>query len=187
MTKYHKQLCGKMNPATNSILKASNSKYNGNAIEQMLVLQLFAIAKERNKCPLDINEVEFLAWKKIYYNKMEWQQGFDEEYNEIIQMLDISPYDLQFDFWIFIICVSIMHNNAFGQPPEFYSVWSIISLLNHSCEKNVRSNMSYYLFVTGNAAIPCVARIIFTDRDIKKGEQLFMKYISRDIGKAERR
>src|SRR6266540_1724721 len=103
MTKYHKQLCEKMNPATNSILKTS--KYNEKAIEQMLVLQLFAIAKEWNKCLLDINEVEFLAWKKIYHNKMEWQQGFDEEYNEIIQMLDISPYDLRFDFWIFITCI----------------------------------------------------------------------------------
>ena len=72
----------------------------------MLLVKIFAVAKVRDICPLDIEELKhlprFSPVSTPFRGKMIYDPLFYDIYKILISILEISKFDLRYDYWIFI-------------------------------------------------------------------------------------
>ncbi|CAG8468576.1 12468_t:CDS:2, partial [Ambispora gerdemannii] len=138
MKLYHKQLCGKN---IDTIIRSAQRVRPGWNQLFILVLKLFALAKKRDVNPLDIKEIKYLSRKHASSHYCEGHLSWDVEYEiiyiEILKLLEISLYDIQYDFWVFITLMAILGANVFGGDGDSRNtlgIFPLASLFNHSCD-----------------------------------------------------
>ncbi|GES91390.1 MYND domain protein [Rhizophagus clarus] len=211
---YHSEICGKFIENLINYSQTRKGDVRNNNI--LLILKLFAIAKKRNICPLDIEEIKHFTRHHSTPHNLEnhelWDADFEKVYLEILKILDISIYDLNFDFWIFITLIATIGANAFGGPAinsssseyNIASIYSLISLFNHNCKNNIEGQLllrelSKSESVTIIDDFKELRRLsssighhsyrmtIMANNDIKKGEQLFLSYCDSDGNNKEAR
>ncbi|KAG9288832.1 hypothetical protein G9A89_001156 [Geosiphon pyriformis] len=199
---YHRPLCGKIESQTDPIISYTQKCFSTRCLTRLGVLKIFAIARTRNICPLDISEIGHLtrltAPQNVMNGKWPWLQNFVPHYDHTLKILDINPYDLRYDFWIYLTCFSIFDANSFGHMHPVlkrpHSSWlnQIISLINHSCEPNTQdeeifSDREDFIDQNkrGTRAHSCRQRLKAA-RDIKKGEQIFISYCETGANKIVR-
>ncbi|CAG8443900.1 6954_t:CDS:1 [Cetraspora pellucida] len=136
MKLYHKRLCGK---SIDTIIRSARRVRPGWNHIFILVLKLFALAKERDINPLDIKEIKHLSRQhanSYYEGHLPWDSEYEIIYIEILKLTEISLYDLQYDFWVFITLMAILGVNVFsgeGNIRDTHGVFPLTSLFNHSC------------------------------------------------------
>ncbi|CAG8444708.1 11617_t:CDS:2 [Ambispora gerdemannii] len=138
---FHKPLCGKdLTP----ILQLVQEGRSSTSLFPLFVLKLFAIAKQRDICPLDIEEIKHLARDKPLSGSMCLPEPLIFIHQKAQEILDIPMGDLRFDFWIFLTCYSMAVPNTFTRRhqkrPDVLSVFSLTSLINHECRPNASVN-----------------------------------------------
>nr|CAG8445998.1 8704_t:CDS:1 [Entrophospora candida] len=159
--------------------------------EILLMLKLFSIAKTRDVCPLDIQEIKYLSRfnrqisssnvninNKINQKKIEFPERIFELYQDILEILQISIHDLQYDFWIFLTTWSIIKSNLIQLNPTFQNevvgIFTVSGLLNHSC---TNANVKVKNFGLGLSETKLGYGIILeTTKDIMKDQELFLSY-----------
>ncbi|CAJ0633677.1 11149_t:CDS:2 [Entrophospora sp. SA101] len=159
--------------------------------EILLMLKLFSIAKTRDVCPLDIQEIKYLSRfnrqisssnvninNKINQKEIEFPERIFELYQDILEILQISIHDLQYDFWIFLTIWSIIKSNLIQLNPTFQNevvgIFTVSGLLNHSC---TNANVKVRNFGLGLSETKLGYGIIIeTTMDIMKDQELFLSY-----------
>ncbi|RIA81578.1 hypothetical protein C1645_836770 [Glomus cerebriforme] len=209
---YHKVLCGK-NDGIKELVDLIHSDTIGVLHHLMLTVRLFALAKIRDICPLDIEEIKHLSRftpvSTPFRGKMIYDPSFYDIYLKILEILGISRFDLRYDYWIFITIMNLVMPNSFpgpGHSPEMDTLvlYQLSSLINHNCAPNffdaqylsqdydsspgpVRDNVRTICKIndTDNSFHP--ARIFFAAlREIQKDEQVFKSYCDPKQSKVER-
>ncbi|EXX55085.1 uncharacterized protein OCT59_019649 [Rhizophagus irregularis] len=208
---YHDEICGKIIDDLIDFIQRKRGDVRNNNI--LFILKLFAIAKKRNICPLDIEEINHLTRYHSTPHNLEnhdlWDADFEKIYLEILKILDISIYDLNFDFWIFITLITTLATNTFGGPAIDSSVYDtaaifpLISLFNHNCKNNIEGQLFLQEWPKSiQDPIPAVYKVlrktlrsinchsyrmtIIANDDIKKGDQLCLTYCNPDYNKNAR-
>ncbi|CAG8550958.1 3859_t:CDS:2 [Ambispora gerdemannii] len=162
---FHKPLCGKdLTP----ILELIQEGRSSTSLFPVFILKLFAIAKQRDICPLDIEEIKHLARNKPFSGNMCLPEPLTFIHQKALEILDIPMGDLRFDFWIFLTCYSIAVSNTFSrrhqERPDVLSVFSLISLINHECRPNASVNGEQLIAI----------------KRIKKNETVTISYIGEE-------
>ncbi|RIA93664.1 hypothetical protein C1645_873943 [Glomus cerebriforme] len=208
---YHDEICGKIIENLIDYIQRERGDIKNNNI--LFILKLFALAKKRNICPLDIEEIKHFTRYHSTPNYLEnhdlWDADFEKVYLEILKLLNISIYDLKFDFWVFITLIAMLGTNAFGGPaidPSVHdtaAIFPLISLFNHSCDNNLEGQLYlqewpksvqdpmpavYKALRKTLRSINCHSyrMTIVAKKNIKKGEQLFLTYCNPDYNKRAR-
>lgn len=210
MELYHQPLCGK---DISKIIELSKREVGGLNHHALFLLKLFAIAKVRNINPLDIEEIKHFTRLRTNPQFLEghlvWDPEYENIYNNILSILDISMYDLQYDFWIFITLMNMVGANVFGrtftdQAPEekLSSIYPLCALMNHSCCDFVvpqyilpePSNTVHNLIQDYERRRKRYQRkgyqsyriTLITHRNLKKGEEVFYPYTQYSNAKSRR-
>ncbi|GBB86512.1 hypothetical protein RclHR1_12930009 [Rhizophagus clarus] len=208
---YHNEICGKILDDLIDYLQRKRGDVKNNNI--LFILKLFAIAKKRNICPLDIEEIKHFTRHHSTPHNLEnhelWDADFEKIYLEILKILDISIYDLNFDFWIFITLIATIGTNAFGGPAidqtvhDTAAIFPLISLFNHNCKNNIEGQLYLQEWPKSiQDPIPAVYKVLrktlrsigchsyrmtmIANNDIKKGDQLFLSYCNPNYNKKAR-
>ncbi|CAG8513945.1 9081_t:CDS:1 [Diversispora eburnea] len=210
MELYHRPLCGK---DINKIIELSKREIGGLNHHALFLLKLFAIAKERNINPLDIEEIKHFTRLKtnplFLEGHLVWDPEYESIYNNILSILDITMYDLQYDFWIFITLMNMIGANVFGRTftdqaaeEKLSSIYPLCALMNHSCCDFVVPQ--YILPEPSNTVHNLIQdyerrrkryhrkgyqsyRItLVTHRNLKKGEEIFYPYTQYSNSKPRR-
>src|SRR5437764_7615457 len=75
--------------------------------------------------------------RKLIEKKIEFPEKLIDFYQEIMKVLDISIYNLQYDFWIFITVWSIIKSNIIQLNSTFQKevvgLFPISGFINHTC------------------------------------------------------
>ncbi len=142
---YHKALCSK-DDDIQVIIDWIHSDNIGVLHHLMLTVRIFAVAKLRDICPLDIEEIKhfsrFTPVSAPYKGKMIYDPLFYDIYIIILRILEISKFDLRYDYWIFITVMNLVMPNTFPGPGESDSIdtsvlYQLSSLFNHNCAPNL--------------------------------------------------
>ncbi|CAG8782711.1 3346_t:CDS:1, partial [Acaulospora morrowiae] len=188
MSKYHVSLCGKSLSSILSIL--DRHKSNSSDPLPFFILKLFSIAKTSNIHPLDIPQIQDLAQ---YRPPKKSENSFLPEYYfelyfETLRILDISLYDVKFDFWVYVTLTCKVQVNLFGND-DMACLFHYTSLINHSCMPNVFPDVYSsrdgdpvlvdYEFRENNMDLVAV-------RDIRRGEEIVLRYCDPMLEKWER-
>ncbi|CAG8518418.1 4485_t:CDS:2 [Ambispora gerdemannii] len=165
---YHKVMCGK---DFSEIYKIVKTGVSTSSLSHLFAIKLFAIGKNRDICPLDIEEIKHLRRWANAYSTM--PVVFFKFYKIIIKNLEIPIGDLRFDFWVYISCMSTLGNNLFGDKdnqsrPDTSVLLPLISLINHDCEPNAHPTVELNNRKWGLEA----------KRNIKKGEPITVSYVN---------
>ncbi|CAG8681618.1 3244_t:CDS:2, partial [Ambispora leptoticha] len=158
---YHKVMCGKDFSEIYNLVRTGVST---SSLIYLFLIKLFAIGKNRDTCPLDLEEIKHLRrWRSAQQNLPSVSFIF---YQIVIKNLEIPIGDLRFDFWVFISCYCFLCNNIFGgkdenSRPDFGSLRPLTSLINHNCESNA--------FVRNGG--------LKARRKIVRGEQITISYL----------
>ncbi|CAG8464999.1 17022_t:CDS:1 [Acaulospora colombiana] len=189
---YHTALCGKDLQPFLSLVRQRKSGNNDKS--PMMLLKLFAIAKIQKITPLNVSNLRFLS--QFHPSKLPSSLTnttttlpaiLIDFYLETLNILGISPYDVNYDFWIYITLFNILRVNVFGSP-GYLCLYRFTSLINHSCQSNIAS-----LHVTSEDEdyaskheIEENDMVIISSREIKRGEQIFTSYCDPTISKVKR-
>ncbi|CAG8610523.1 10604_t:CDS:1 [Ambispora leptoticha] len=163
---FHKPLCGK---DITPILEITQSGEATGSLNFLFFLKIFAIAKIRGICPLDIDELKHLVRYRPIHGKILYQHIWSSMYMCTLEILGISPFDVRFDFWVYLECIHMIRCNVFAATddqgrPDCASCYSLISLVNHDCNPNA--------FMIDHE--------LTAAREIKKGEPVTISYIGDD-------
>ncbi|KAG9296971.1 hypothetical protein G9A89_001809 [Geosiphon pyriformis] len=180
--RYHKSLCGRdLNP----ILLVTQTGSSTIGLLYLLVLKVFSVANMRGINPLDIPEIVYLArYERLGKKGLDFNPYWPTIYEKILSVLNISSYDLKFDFWIFITCLSTLGCNSFANKdehgrPDTACLLPQASLINHNCEPNTHH--------TNVPKSDIWSRQVFTAaKIIQAGEQLMISYVDSKLSKKER-
>ncbi|RHZ50017.1 hypothetical protein Glove_508g71 [Diversispora epigaea] len=210
MNLYHQQLCGKN---IDNLIKYAQNDLDGINLLVLFALKLFAIAKNRNICPLDIDEIKHLSRNsthpRIYNDHNIFGSDIEFAYTEILKVLNISLFDLRYDFWVFITILALVEPNAFEGPPkhedpeispETAALFSLSSLLNHNCDPNTfhfealsesyifddQHTMKFWRMVYKEKGSHSFRMFVISNKAIKKGEEIFFSYVDENQSKFRR-
>ncbi|CAJ0920584.1 18245_t:CDS:2, partial [Entrophospora sp. SA101] len=118
------------------------------------------------------------------------QENLIDFYHDIIKLLNISIYNLQYDFWIFITIWSIIKSNVIQLNSTFQKevvgLFPIAGFINHTCSNpNIRvRNFPLSLASDNNTSKLGYGIIIEACKDIMKGQEILMSYC--DLSKIEK-
>ncbi|CAG8605664.1 14861_t:CDS:2 [Funneliformis caledonium] len=209
---YHQPLCGK-NDDIQEIIDIIRSDKIGVLQYLMLTIRLFAVAIIRDICPLDIEEIKHLSRftpaLTPYKGRMVYDPSLHQIYTTILRILDISKFDLRYDFWIFITVMNMVMPNTYPGPGELEAMdtsvlYPLSSLFNHSCAPNlldaqylsqdydnsagtIRDSARMLCSINDNDNSYHPARIFFSVlTDIKSDHQAFKSYCNPRHDKVER-
>jgi hypothetical protein len=138
---YHKALCGK-DKDIKELVDIINSDTIGVLHHLMLTVRIFAVAKVRDICPLDIEEIKhfcrFTPVSTPFRGKMIYDPSFYDIYLKILRIIEVSRFDLRYDYWIFITVMNMVMPNSFPGPGysegiDTLVLYPISSLINHNC------------------------------------------------------
>ncbi|RHZ78704.1 hypothetical protein Glove_157g84 [Diversispora epigaea] len=168
---YHRAICGKNLDSLYEIVN-KDSKFSGSSL--LFVLKIFAIAKQRDICPLDIEEIKHLF---PFQHSTAWFQHGPiaiSFYFELMKLLEIPIFDSRYEPWIYLTIYRKTKPNCnlldpMTGPGQLYP---IISLFNHHCDPNACLSEEVSRFSFGTILSVQVAAI----RNIKKGDQIFNNY-----------
>ncbi|CAJ0755446.1 10848_t:CDS:2 [Entrophospora sp. SA101] len=175
---YHRAICGKNLDLLYEIVK-KESPFSGSSL--LIVLKIFAIAKQRDICPLDIEEMKHLF---PFQHSTAWFQHGPmaiDFYFELMKLLEIHTFDLRYEPWIYLtIYRKTKPNSSFFNPltstGQFYP---IISLFNHHCDPNAGISDDVTKSIKGgkpfSLGVTLSTRAQAT-RNIKNGDQIFINY-----------
>ncbi|CAG8727880.1 uncharacterized protein OCT59_004633 [Rhizophagus irregularis] len=175
---YHRAICGKNLDLLYAIV---NKESKNSGISLLVVFKIFAIAKQRNICPLDIEEIKHLF---PFQHSTSWfQHGLMaiDFYIELMKLLEIPIFDSRYESWIYLtIYRKLKPNSVFFNPlTSTGQLYPIISLFNHDCNPNARCSDDTSKSIQRGEPFP-FAPILSTRveaaRNIKKGEQVFINY-----------
>ncbi|CAG8713756.1 3892_t:CDS:1, partial [Ambispora leptoticha] len=175
---YHRAICGKNLDLLYEIVN-KELKRAGNFL--IMILKIFAIAKQQDICPLDIEGIKHLF--PFQHSTAWFQHGLIaiDFYFELMNLLKLSVSDPRYEPWIYLtIYRKTKPNTSFFNPltstGQFYP---IISLFNHHCDPNagcedvvsraIRRGKSFDFGMT-------LSTQIVATRNIKKGDQVFLNY-----------
>ncbi|CAG8483937.1 10167_t:CDS:2 [Diversispora eburnea] len=113
---------------------------------------------------------------------------------EILKLLEISLYDIQYDFWIFITLMAIIGANVFnreGNSRDTLGIFPLTSLFNHSCDPLITHLNATERYIAKDLIsehmelrqkykrIGCNSFrfTIITLQHVKKGQEIFISYI----------
>ncbi|RIA98374.1 hypothetical protein C1645_812785 [Glomus cerebriforme] len=204
MKLYHSILCGKN---INTIIRSAQRDHPGWNQSFILVLKLFALAKKRNINPLDIKEIKYLScqYASPFYceGHLPWDAEYEIIYFEILKLLEISLYDIKYDFWIFITLMTILAANVFngeGNSRNTLGIFPLTSLFNHSCDPLITHMDATERYITNDLIeeymkirkkyeqIACnpFRFTIITLQHVKKRQEIFISYVDSTDDKQER-
>ncbi|CAG8521526.1 11631_t:CDS:1 [Ambispora leptoticha] len=184
LAKYHGQLCGK---DIGNILQGTRKGMSNSTLAYLLVLKVFAVAKTRSVHPLDISEMTHLLRYQLPSELgLSFNANWTQIYQETLDILGISVYDLQFDFWVYVTCLTTLGCNIFGGKdkhgrPDTASLFPhLATFINHSCDPNVEHK--------NGVVDSCFwSRHVFRARKcIQAGEQIFISYVNTNFCKKDR-
>ncbi|RHZ80830.1 hypothetical protein Glove_132g48 [Diversispora epigaea] len=176
---YHRAVCGKN---LDSLYELVNDETISSGTYLLIVLKLFAIAKQRNICPLDIEEIKHIF---PFQHSTAWFQHGPKAINfyiKLIKLLEIPIFDLRYELWIYLTIYRKTKAGSVLLNPltKTGQLYSIIPLFNHHCDPNASiSDDVSRSFQRGN---PFSVNTILsssgveTTRNIKKGDQVFINY-----------
>ncbi|GBB94066.1 hypothetical protein RclHR1_22860002 [Rhizophagus clarus] len=199
---YHKALCGK-DKEIREVVDIINDDTIGVLHHLMLTVRIFAVAKVRDICPLDIEEIRhlcrFTPVSAPFRGKMIYDTSFYDIYLSTLRIIEVSRFDLRYDYWVFITVMNTILPNSFPGPGvsemiDTLVLYPISSLVNHNCSPSffdaqylsqdydsspgpIRDNIRMRCKIddTDNSYHP--ARIFFVpSRDIQEGEQVLKSY-----------
>ncbi|CAG8468060.1 2701_t:CDS:1 [Cetraspora pellucida] len=197
MTQYHPALCGKnLQPFLHILHQHKSGKGDSNPL---FLLKIFAYAKMRNISPLDIQEIKYLAQYRpssigiTNDKKMEayLPSIYFDFYFSTLELLEISPYDIQYDFWIYITIMCKLQVNSFGRD-GLACLYKFMSFINHSCVPNAYTDPYVSMQYTGGKDESSDEEIkenninLVSLRKIQKGEQIFISYCNETLNKEDR-
>ncbi|GBC04744.1 hypothetical protein RclHR1_05840005 [Rhizophagus clarus] len=175
---YHRAICGKNLDSLYEIVN-KESKSSGNSL--LLVFKIFAIAKQRNICPLDIEEIKHLF--PFQHSTAWFQHGLMaiDFYFELMKLLEIPVFDSRYEPWIYLtIYRKLKPNSTFLNPLTLTGqLYPIISLFNHHCDPNARCSDDVSKSIQRGepfSLVPILSTRIEAARNIKKGDQVFINY-----------
>jgi hypothetical protein len=129
---YHRAICGKKFDLLYEIVN-KETKFSANSL--LIVLKIFAIAKQRDICPLDIEEIKHLF--PFQHSTAWFQHGLMaiDFYFELMKLLEIPIFDSRYEPWIYLtIYRKLKPNSTFFNPMTLTGqLYPIISLFNHHC------------------------------------------------------
>lgn len=193
-SQYHVPLCGKNLQSILSLIRQDKSGNNDKY--PLMLLKLFAMAKVQKTSPLNISILKYLI--QFYPAKLPSPSIinatstlpaiFFDYYLETLNLLDVSPYDIKYDFWIYVTLFNILRVNSFGSP-GYLCFYRFMALVNHSCLFNVTP-----LHATSNDEdrndcndeVSEKNMVIIASRDIRRGEQLLSTYCDPNMNKVQR-
>ncbi|CAG8581011.1 13214_t:CDS:1 [Ambispora gerdemannii] len=160
---FHKPLCGK---DITPILEITQNERSTGSLNFLFFLKIFAIAKIRGISPLDIDELKHLVRYRPIHGKLIYQHIWTSMYTYTLGILEISPFDVRFDFWMYLECIHMTRCNVFAATddqgrPDCASCYSLMSLVNHDCSPNA--------FIIDHE--------LTAAREIEKGEPVTISYI----------
>ncbi|CAG8588795.1 5274_t:CDS:1 [Scutellospora calospora] len=207
IAQYHTALCGKnLKPFLNILHQHKSGNGDPNPL---FLLKIFAIAKMRNISPLYIQEIKDLAQYKPPYIKKSINSNIPFEitkesesylpsiyfdfYFSTLELLEISPYDIRYDFWIYITIMCKLQVNSFGCD-GLACLYKFMSYINHSCVPNAYTDpyisQNYKQNVeelnNNNGEFKENNMNIVSLRKIQKGEQIFISYCNEMLNKEDR-
>ncbi|RHZ86387.1 hypothetical protein Glove_51g15 [Diversispora epigaea] len=197
-SQYHVPLCGKNLQTILSLIRQGKSGNNDK--NPLMLLKLFAMAKIQNISPLNISTLKYLTQfhptkfssPSIINTSATFPAIFFDYYLETLNLLDISPYDMKYDFWIYVTLFNILRVNVFGSP-GYLCLYIFMSLINHSCLFNTiphhaTSNDEDRILDNYNSdnEVNENNMVMITSRDIQQGEQIFSTYCDPNINKVQR-
>ncbi|CAG8530668.1 9791_t:CDS:1 [Dentiscutata erythropus] len=199
MEQYHPALCGK-NLQTFLYFLCQNKSGNGDP-NPLFLLKIFAYAKIRNISPLEIQEIKYLAQYKPNFRNIK-KYGIMKEmetylpsiyfdfYFLTLEILEISQYDIRYEFWIYITIMCKLQVNTFGRD-GLACLYKFMSFINHSCVPNVYtdpyiSNQNIEEESSNKGEIKENNMNLVTLRKIQKGEQIFISYCNETLNKEDR-
>ncbi|CAG8795978.1 28030_t:CDS:1, partial [Racocetra persica] len=203
MKLYHKQLCGK---SIDTIIRSAQRVRPGWNHIFILALKLFALAKKRDINPLEIEEIRHLSRQhasSYYEGHLPWDSEYEIIYIEILKLLEISLYDLQYDFWVFITLMAILGVNVFsgeGNPRNTHGIFPLTSLFNHSCNPLITHMNATEKYIMKDLVqqsmelrqkykqigCNCFRFTTITLQNIKKGQEIFTSYVDTTDDKQQR-
>ncbi|CAB4491728.1 hypothetical protein RhiirA5_503450 [Rhizophagus irregularis] len=199
---YHKSLCGK-DKEIKEIVDIINSDNIGVLHHLMLTVRIFAVAKIRDICPLDVEEIKhlcrFTPVSTPFRGKMIYDPSFYEIYLNILRIIEVSRFDLRYDYWIFITVINMVLPNSFPGPGDSdvidtLALYPLSSLVNHCCIPSffdaqylsqdydsspgpIRDNIRMRCKIDDVDNLFHPARIFFVpSREIEEGEQVLKSY-----------
>ncbi|RHZ46843.1 hypothetical protein Glove_606g175 [Diversispora epigaea] len=175
---YHRAICGKN---LNSLYEIVKKEYKSSGSSLLLVLKIFAIAKQRDICPLDIEEIKHLF---PFQHSTAWFQHGPIAINfyfELMKLLEIPVFDLRYEPWIYLtIYRKIKPNcNLLNPMTGTGRLYPIISLFNHHCDSNANHTDDVSREIQRGDPFMFDMNLstqVEAIRNIKKGEQIFTNY-----------
>ncbi|CAG8436732.1 9022_t:CDS:2 [Diversispora eburnea] len=196
-SQYHVPLCGKNLQSILSLIRQGKSGNNDK--NPLMLLKLFAMAKIQNISPLNISILKYLTQfhptkfsSSIINTSTTFPAIFFDYYLETLNLLDISLYDIKYDFWIYVTLFNILRVNVFGSP-GYLCLYRFMSLINHSCLFNTiphhaTSNDEDRILddYNNDNEVSENNMVMITSRDIQQGEQILSTYCDPNINKVQR-
>ncbi|CAG8615945.1 3592_t:CDS:2, partial [Ambispora gerdemannii] len=135
---YHRLICGKDFTGIVEIVKDEETT---SSLYHLFIIKLFAIGVLRNICPLDIDEIRHL--RRWEHENATFTAISVEIYQKIMQILGIPHSDFNFDFWVYISCLSAIKSNVRTGTAltDSISLYPLTSLVNHNCNPNAKLNI----------------------------------------------
>ncbi|CAG8761490.1 25969_t:CDS:1 [Racocetra persica] len=208
MAQYHPALCGKnLQPFLHILRQHKSGRGDPNPL---FLLKIFAYAKMRDISPLDIQEIKHLTQYRPpsikkqtnsnlpigIINEMEayLPSIYFDFYFSTLELLEISPYDIRYDFWIYITIMCKLQVNSFGRD-GLACLYKFMSFINHSCVPNTYIDpyvSQNYMQNIGEKDESSEEEIkenninLVSLRKIQKGEQVFISYCNETLNKEDR-
>ncbi|CAG8636510.1 12624_t:CDS:2 [Ambispora leptoticha] len=198
---YHRLICGKDFTDITEVVKDEETT---SSLYHLFIIKLFAIGVLRNICPLDIEEIQHL--RRWEHENSSFTAISIEIYQKIMQILGIPQSDFNFDFWVYISCLSAIKSNVRTGTilTDSVSLYPLTSLVNHNCNPNAklyiesdgsdassftkieRNPQNYELFINPSAfldrnAMPKAefnTAELKTKEEIKKGNMITINYVN---------
>ncbi|CAG8484980.1 7274_t:CDS:2 [Ambispora gerdemannii] len=159
---FHNQLCGKDITGILTVVQKGKSTAS---LNNLFLIKLFAIAKQRDISPLDIKEIRHMTSSQ--QTKHRFPKISVHLYEDVMRILEIPIGDLRFDFWVFNCCLFMLSMNVFGERngaiPDKAYLFSLLALINHQCDPNA-------------STIGEIGNQLISEKVIQKGEAITINY-----------